>query len=225
MKKIKILIADDHSLVRTGLRQLLESSDEFSVVGEAESGEEAVQLTLKLKPDIAILDISMPGMNGIEATRTIGRQSQGTRVLILTIHESEEYVYQMVRAGASGYVLKDAGKDELFTAVRAVAGGERFFSPGVSKLMVEEFIRRATDQDSAAPAPDQVLTNRECEVLKHIAEGMTNQQIADKLFISVRTVDTHRTNLMQKLDIHDTASLVRYAIERGIVDIRPRNPM
>src|ERR1051326_776250 len=123
MKKIKILIADDHSLVRTGLRQLLEGSDEFSVVGEAASGEEAVLQVAKLKPDIAILDISMPGMSGIEATRTIGRQSPGTRVLILTIHESEEYVYQMVRAGASGYVLKDAGKEELFMAVQAVAAG------------------------------------------------------------------------------------------------------
>jgi DNA-binding NarL/FixJ family response regulator len=222
MKKIKILIADDHSLVRTGLRQLLEGSAEFSVVGEAESGEEAVRQVAKLKPDIAILDISMPGMSGIEATRTIGRENTGTRVLILTIHESEEYIYQMVRAGASGYVLKDAGRDELFTAVRAVAAGERFFSPGVSKLMVEEFIRRATEQESGPPAPDEVLTNRESEILKHIAEGLTNQQIADKLFISVRTVDTHRTNLMQKLDIHDTASLVRYAIQKGLVDIRPK---
>jgi len=222
MKKIRILIADDHSVVRSGLRQLLKTSGDFSVVGEASSGEEAIEQVRKHKPDIAILDISMPGMNGIEATRIIKQDGAGTKVLILTIHESEDYVFQMVRAGASGYLLKNAGKEELFNAVNAIAAGERFFSPGISKLMVDEFIRRANKNVPAAAFNEEVLTNREIEILKLIAGGLTNQEIADKLFISARTVDTHRTNLMQKLNIHETAGLVKYAIEKGIVSIGTR---
>src|SRR5258708_21742232 len=128
----------------------------------------------------------------------------------------------MLRAGASGYLLKDAGKEEIFAALRAIASGERFFSRGVSKMMIDQFIRRAKEQDAQDATAGEVLTNREIQVLKHIADGMTNQQIADKLFISVRTVDTHRTNMMQKLDIHDTAGLVRYAIERGVVTIKTK---
>jgi two-component system response regulator NreC len=222
MKKTRIVIADDHSIIRSGLQLLLKNTTEFSVVGEATSGQEAIDLVAETKPDIAVLDISMPGMGGIEATKVIKQQSPDTKVLILTIHQSEEYVYQMLRAGASGYLLKDAGKEEIFAALRAIASGERFFSPGVSKLMVDEFIRRAKEQDAQDVTAGEILTNREMEVLKHIAEGMTNQQIADKLFISVRTVDTHRTNMMQKLDIHDTAGLVRYAIERGVVTIKSK---
>lgn len=222
MKKTRIVIADDHSIIRSGLQLLLKNTTEFSVVGEATSGQEAIDLVAETKPDIAVLDISMPGMGGIEATKVIKQQSPDTKVLILTIHQSEEYVYQMLRAGASGYLLKDAGKEEIFAALRAIASGERFFSPGVSKLMVDEFIRRAKEQDAQDVTAGEILTNREMEVLKHIAEGMTNQQIADKLFISVRTVDTHRTNMMQKLDIHDTAGLVRYAIERGVVTIKTK---
>jgi len=219
MKKIRILIADDHSVVRSGLRQLLKTSGEFSIVGEAASGEEAIEQVRKHEPDIAILDISMPGMNGVEATRIIKQESAGTKVLILTIHESEDYVFQMVRAGASGYLSKNAGKEELFSAVKAIAAGERFFSPGISKLMVEEFIRRANNNVPAAAPSEAPLTNRETEVLRLIAGGLTNQEIAEKLFISARTVDTHRTNLMQKLNIHETAGLVKYAIEKGIVSI------
>ncbi len=222
MKKVRIVIADDHSIIRSGLQLLLKSTSEFSVVGEATSGQEAIDLVAETKPDIAVIDISMPGMGGIEATKVIKQQSADTKVLILTIHQSEEYVYQMLRAGASGYLLKDAGKEEIFAALRAIASGERFFSPGVSKMMVDEFIRRANEQDGVKAGSEQVLTTREVEVLKHIAEGMTNQQIADKLFISVRTVDTHRTNMMQKLDIHDTAGLVRYAIEKGVVTVKTK---
>ena len=223
MKKIRILIADDHSVVRSGLRQLLKTSADFSVVGEASSGDEAIEQVKKYKPDIAILDISMPGMNGIDATRIIKQDSDGTKVLILTIHESEDYVLQMVRAGASGYLLKNAGKEELFNAVRAIVAGERFFSPGISKLMVEEFIRRANKTAPKTPPPNtEALTKREIEVLKMIAGGLSNQQIADKLFISDRTVDTHRTNLMEKLKIHETAGLVKYAIEKGFVSIETK---
>jgi len=217
MKKIRILIADDHDVVRRGLKMLFKGSLDFTIVAEASNGEEALSLIAKESPDIAILDISMPKINGIETTRLIKQKKLATKVLILTIHENEEYVYQMVRAGASGYVLKNAGKNELFSAVRAVAAGERFFSPGISKLMIDEFIKRAQDQALPKPPPSRHnLTSREMEILYHISQGSTNAQIADKLYLSIRTVDTHRNNIMRKLDIHDTASLVRYAIEAGV---------
>jgi two-component system response regulator NreC len=222
MKKIRILIADDHDVVRSGLRMLFKGTPGFAVIAEATNGEEAVALVGKHKPDIAILDISMPKINGIEATRMIKEKKSSTRVLILTIHENEEYVYQMVRAGASGYVLKNAGKKELFAAVRAVAAGERFFSPGISNLMIDEFIKRAKTQEPSGPALQHDLTNREIEILRYIGQGLTNAQIAKQLYLSVRTVDTHRTNLMQKLKIHDTVGLVKYALEAGLLDINAK---
>jgi two-component system response regulator NreC len=214
MKKIKILIADDHDVVRSGLKMLFHSAGDFSVVAEASNGNDAITLVAKHKPSVAILDISMPGKNGIEATGVIKREHPSTKVLILTIHENEEYVYQMVRAGANGYVLKDAGKKELFAAVRAVAAGERFFSPGISKIIIEEFIRRA--QAENVPSSLSPLTKRETQILSYIALGLKNPEIAEKLFLSVRTIDTHRTNIMYKLNIHNTAQLVRYAIEHGL---------
>jgi len=219
MKRIRILIADDHSVVRQGLRSLFQSAREFSVVEEASDGEEAVRLVEERQPDIAVIDISMPKLNGIEATRVIKRSNPPTKVLILTIHEAEEYVYQMICAGANGYVLKNATKKELFEAVRAVAAGERFFSPGISKLIIEEFIKRAQQQEAPSPSLKQILTQREIEVLRLIAQGCTNRQIAEQLFISVRTVNTHRTNIMKKLNIHNTAELVRYAIQTGIAQL------
>jgi DNA-binding NarL/FixJ family response regulator len=222
MKKIKILIADDHSIIRSGLRMLFRSEPEFSVVGEAENGEEALEKIAAQNPNIAILDISMPKINGIEATRVIKERHPSTKVLILTIYENEEYVNQMVLAGASGYVLKDAGKKELFAAVRAIAAGERFFSPGISKLMIDEFIKQAHSKHNRSQDTNSPLTSRETEVLSYIARGLTNSQIAKKLFLSIRTIDTHRNNLMQKLDIHDTAGLVRYAIEAGLLHITPK---
>jgi DNA-binding NarL/FixJ family response regulator len=220
MKKIKILLADDHSVVRQGLRTLLQSAPEFSVIGEAANGEEAVRLAKTRPPDIVIIDISMPKLNGIEATRRIKENNPAAKVLILTIHENEEYVYQMIRAGANGYVLKNADKKELFAAVRAVAGGERFFSPGISKLIIDEFIKQAREQNAGKQSSAPHLTKRETEILRFIALGLTNKKIAEKLFLSIRTVNTHRTNLMQKLNIHDTAGLVRYAIQNGIVDVK-----
>jgi len=223
MKKIRILIADDHSIVRTGLRLLLSSSTEFSVVGEASSGEEAIAFVTRQKPDIAIVDISMPTMNGIEATHHIKEINPNTKVIILTIHEDEEYVFQMLRAGASGYILKDAGKNELFAAIRAVNSGDRFFSPGISKMMIDEFVNRAHANGAKPPAQKPLLTKREIEVLKLIAEGLTNPEIASRLYLSARTVDTHRTNLMRKLKIHDIAGLVTYAITRSIMDPKTKS--
>ena len=217
MKKIKILIADDHSLIRTGISTLLQGYAEFIVVGEAANGIEAVDMTKKVQPDVVIIDLSMPKMNGIEATRVIRERFPQTRVLVLTMHENEEYIYQIFNSGAGGYVLKNSSREELCEAVRAVANGEKFFSTRVSEIMVEGFIKRGEAPHSEISSSDVPLTKREKEILSLVAEGMTNQQIADKLFISPRTVDTHRTNIMQKLDIHDVALLARYAVEHGLV--------
>ncbi|MBI4548188.1 MAG: response regulator transcription factor [Ignavibacteriae bacterium] len=219
MEKIRILIADDHSIIRTGLQMLFKSDPEFFVVAEAENGKQALELIQQHNPDIAILDISMPNISGIEATKLIKQKYPDVKVLILTIYENEEYVYQMIRAGANGYVLKDAGKKELFAAVRAVVAGKRFFSPGISELMIERFIKQTQEQQAVEEASKQVLTNREMEVLRLIAQGLTNVQIAEKLFLSVRTVSTHRGNIMLKLNIHDTAGLVRFAIKQGFLEL------
>ncbi len=217
MKKISVLIADDHALIRTGIATLLQHYDDFAVVGEATDGAEAVEMTGKLQPDVVLIDLAMPRVNGIEATRLIRERYPNTKVLVLTMHENDEYISQIFKAGASGYVLKDASRDELCRAIRAVAKGEKFFSARVSDIIVENFIKRKETPHDELSSADIPLTKREKEILALVAEGLTNQQIADKLFISPRTVDTHRTNIMQKLDLHDVASLVRYAIKHGLV--------
>jgi two-component system, NarL family, response regulator NreC len=221
MPKIRIAIADDHDVVRSGLRALLRTSADFSVVGEACDGEEAVRLAEKVRPDVMVMDISMPNLDGIAATKLIKERFPDVKVIILTVHEDEEYAFQVLRAGASGYVLKNAGKKDIFKAIESAVSGERFFSPGISNIIVEGFIKRANEQpqkeQAAQASSNQPLTKRETEVLKYIALGYTNRQIADALFLSFRTVNTHRANIMQKLDIHETAGLVRYAISMGLV--------
>ena len=215
MNKIRILLADDHPLVRSGLMKLLEPYKEFAVVGEAGDGEEAVELTKSLQPDIVIIDLSMPKLSGIDATKLIRKNNPTTKVLVLTMHDNEEYVYQILKSGAGGYMLKNSGKDDLATAIHAVSKGERFFSPRVSEIMVEAYLRKADARDEQPVSESDIpLTKREKEILFCIADGLNNAQIAEKLFISVRTVDTHRTNIMQKLDIHDAANLVRYALNK-----------
>ena len=225
MNKTRILIADDHSVVRSGLRLLLRSSPEFAIVAEAEDGEEAVRLAEKHHPDVAIMDISMPKVDGIEATRILKERHPEIQVIILTVHEDEEYVYRILRAGASGYLVKNANKAEIFRAVRSAHAGERFFSPGISRLIVDGFMNRPGEQapgdEKGGALAEQALTKRETEILRYIAEGFTNRQIAEKLFLSFRTVNTHRANLMQKLNIHDTAGLVRHAINVGLVKPTP----
>jgi DNA-binding NarL/FixJ family response regulator len=221
MPKTRILLADDHDVVRSGLRALLQTSPNFAIVGEAVDGEEAVRMTQETKPDVVIMDISMPNLDGIAATKVIKDKLPGVKVVILTAYEDEEYAYQVLRAGASGYVLKNAGKKDIFKAIESAVSGERFFSPGISNIIVESFIKRANehpkiDQQSVSTS-DQPLTKREIEVLKYIALGHTNRQIAGTLFLSFRTVNTHRANIMQKLNIHETAGLVRYAISIGLV--------
>jgi two-component system, NarL family, response regulator NreC len=216
MDKIRVLLADDHTLIRSGIATLLQSNKDFLVVGEAEDGEEAVRKTGELKPTVVVLDLSMPKLSGIDATKQIRKKYPDVNVLVLTMHENEEYVYQILKSGAAGYVLKSAGKDELIAAIRAAAKGEKFFSPRISQLMAEGYVRRVEQAATELERGDIPLTRREREVLVLVVDGLTNQQIADQLFISPRTVDTHRTNIMQKLNIHDLANLVRYAIEHGI---------
>lgn len=219
MDKIRILLADDHELVRSGLMKLLETYKDLVVIGEAGDGVEAVDKTKSLNPDVLIIDLSMPKLSGIEATKIIRKECPEVAVLVLTMHQNEEYVYQIFKSGAGGYILKDAGKDDLATAIRTVAKGEKYFSSRISEIMVNGFLRktstRGEDSSSNIEGLDVALTKREKEVLALIAQGLNNQEISEKLFISPRTADTHRTNIMQKLDIHDVANLVKFAIEHG----------
>lgn len=217
--KISILIADDHSIIRSGLRTLLRGESSFRIAGEAANGEEALRLARQRKPDVVLLDISMPKLNGLEAARLIKKEVPLTRVLILTIYETEEYVQQMLQSGVDGYVLKNADRQELFEAIRAVAAGKRYFSKEIADLLVKGFVDR---QKRAQPTRRHVpLSQRETEILGLIARGMTGPEIAAKLFLSVRTVNTHRTNIMKKLGIHETAGLVRYAIQSGLIELDP----
>jgi two-component system response regulator NreC len=213
MPAIKILLADDHELIRTGIRNLLESNKDFVIVGESGDGEETITKVREVKPDVVVIDISMPKMSGIEVTKRLKEKFPAVKVLVLTMHENVEYVYQIYKAGAGGYLLKNAGREEITSAIYAVARGEKFFSPRISELMISDYMQKAERRDSQAA--DVSLTKREEEILRLIAKGMNNQQISDQLFISPRTVDTHRTNIMQKLNIHDAANLVRYALEHG----------
>ncbi len=222
MERIRILFADDHAIVRDGLRSLFKSDAQFVVVGEASDGAEAIKLIERHKPDVAVLDISMPNVNGVEATRIIKKDYPDIRVLILTIHDNEEYIQEMILAGADGYVLKNAEKRDIFDGVRTVAGGGTFFSPHVSKLLLEGLVRRTRNKEPFPTGGNHTLTNRETEILRLIAEGLTSKQIADKLFLSVTTINSHRTNIMKKLDIHETVGLVKYAIQKKLIEIRPK---
>jgi len=213
MATIKILLADDHELIRTGIRNLIGNNKDFLVVGESGDGEETIRKVQELKPNVVVIDISMPKLSGIEATKQICKQFPEVKVLVLTMHENAEYVYQIFKSGAAGYLLKNAGREEITSAIYAVARGEKFFSPRVSELMISGYMDQADKRGVASDA--ELLTKREKEILKYIAQGQNNQQIAERLFISPRTVDTHRTNIMQKLNIHDAANLVKYALENG----------
>lgn len=220
MNNIRILLADDHSLVRAGIRSLLQSISGFQVIAEAGDGHEALDKVRLLKPDIALFDIGMPGLNGLEAAARVIKEVPKVRVVILSMHKSEEYVLQALRVGASAYLLKDADTAELEIAIKAVARGETYLSPAVSKHVMDDYVRRVggdMDKLDNASGPFETLTPRQREILQLIAEGNTTQEIANKLTISVKTVETHRSQLMERLDIHDVAGLVRYAIRRGII--------
>ncbi len=213
MKPIRILLAEDHTIVRAGIRALLQNLDEVHVVAEAGDGREALRLIETHHPDIVLMDIAMAGLNGLEATARIAKEFPNVHVIILSMHASEEYVLQALRAGAVGYLLKDAGTEELELAIRAVARDETYLSPAVSKHVVADYVRRVGGEPSSL----ERLTRRQREILQLIAEGHSTQEIAQMLSISVKTVETHRSQLMERLNIHDVAGLVRYAIRMGLV--------
>jgi DNA-binding NarL/FixJ family response regulator len=210
-RPIRVLVADDHMIVRTGIRHILEGQAEFEVVGEAASGEQALELTPRLKPDVVLLDISMPGPSGLQITERLRATSPGTRVLILSMYDNAEYVLQSVRAGAHGYLLKDTAATELRDAVRTVCRGESYFSPPVATRLTA-----AVRGEESHPGLEQ-LTGREREVLLGIARGQTNKEIAGELGISHRTVETHRESLMRKLKLRSVAELTRFALSAGLV--------
>ncbi len=214
---IRLLLADDHAVVRSGLRLLLEAQPDLAIIGEAENGEEAIRRTAELRPDVVLMDIEMPGMNGIEAARRIKVQSPGTSVLALTMYEDDQYFFEMLRAGASGYVPKRAAPDELASAIRAVSRGEVFIHPSLAGRLVQDYLQRR-DVDVQEPVAGD-LTPREQEVLTLIAQGLSNNEIADQLVISAKTVDRHRENIMRKLNLHNRVDLVKYALRKGLIDL------
>jgi two-component system, NarL family, response regulator NreC len=206
---IKVLLADDHELVRQGLKLLLEREG-FNVVGEASEGQMAVQMVLRVCPDVAVFDIGMPILNGLDAARELRRTSPRTKTILLTRHDENQYVTEALRAGVKGYVLKNQESTDLVHAIRQVSRGEIYLSPSISRIVAEAFLSKTS------PVPNP-LTSRERQVLQLIVEGKSSKEIAALLGISIKTAETHRTRLMQKLDIHDVASLVRYAIRHGLV--------
>jgi DNA-binding NarL/FixJ family response regulator len=216
MNKIRVLLADDHTILRDGIRALLDDQADMEVIGEAEDGYATVKMTAQLQPDVVVMDIAMPLLNGLEATRQIQRDHPQVKVLILTMHDNEEYIRQVLAAGALGYVLKDAAARDLLGAIRAVYQGEPVLSPAITRLVIEDYLRWG---DIRPPDSSNGLTSREREVLQLIAEGYTNKEIAEILCLSVKTVQSHRTNLMGKLDLHDRGELIKYAIQKKIIDI------
>ncbi|HYL34807.1 MAG TPA: response regulator transcription factor [Bryobacteraceae bacterium] len=215
MDNVRILLADDHNILRDGMRLLLERQPGFAVVGEAADGREIVELAREQHPDVVVMDIAMPNMNGIEATRRIVDKQPGTGVVILSMHYDESYVIRSLKAGARAYLLKDALKTELIAAIRAVAEGRSFFSPKISRILQEDYVE-ALDRRSAEDSYE-LLTDREREILQLIAEGKTNKEIANSLNLSLYTVDTHRTHILQKLNLHSVPELILYAVRKGII--------
>ena len=215
MTSLRLLLGDDHTLVRHGLRKILEEKPEWQVVGEAGDGREAARLAEDVKPDVAILDIGMPLLNGIEATRQIIRRVPSCRVLILSMHADEAYLGRALQAGAKGYLLKDSAATDLVQAVTAVASGKTFFSPTMAQSMIDDYLRRVGDASTGDSFA--TLSDREREILQLIAEGHGNKDVALILSISPATVETHRAHILQKLDVHNTAELVLYAVRKGLV--------
>jgi RNA polymerase sigma factor (sigma-70 family) len=229
---IRVLLADDHDILRQGLKMLLSMQQEMQVVGEARTGREVVVMTQELKPDVVVMDISMPGMDGLEACQLIRSQQPSTQVLMLTMHESEEYFLQALRMGAAGYLVKKAAPSDLSMAINSIAQGGAFLYPGLAKALIRSYV---TSPSSATPASHdhetmntaslaqalRVLTPREVEVLRLVAEGRTNQEIADQLTLSIKTVQTHRANVMEKLDLRDITHLVRFAVRHGLIAPEP----
>ena len=221
MEKIRVLLADDHTIVRQGLRALLEAEPDIIVVAEAATGREAVQLAKKLLPEVVVMDIAMPTLNGLEATRQISRDVPGAKLLVLSSYDDDEYVRQVTDAGAVGYLLKQTAATDLIRAVHEAREGNAFFSPAIARRLAASSRETVANGTTGRPQTS-LLTSREAEVLQLIAEGRANKQIAAELSISIKTVEKHRQRVMNKLNIHDTASLTRYAVSKGIVEGRVR---
>ena len=215
MAALRILLADDHTVVRQGLRRVLEARPEWQVVAEAGDGREAVRLAEETRPDVAILDVAMPLLNGIEAVRQIARKVPATRTLVLSMHADEAYVTQMLRAGAAGYLLKDSADVDLLQAVEAVSAGKSFFSPAIARVISDDYVRHLADR--GVTDRFELLSEREREIFQLIAEGKTNKEIAALLYLSPSTVDTHRSRIMEKLDVHSAAEIVLYAVRKGVI--------
>ena len=216
METIKVLLVDDHTIVRQGIRALLESVPDIQIIGEAEDGKAAVEMAEKLRPNIMLVDISLPMLNGLEVTRRVRKKVPECKVLVLTMHENEMYVSQILRTGASGYLVKKTAVSELIMAIRSVHQGKAYFSPSISKIVLNDYLRK----ESRGEGPStELLSNREREILQLLAEGYSNKEIAVILNLSVKTVSNHRNRIMQKLDIHDITSLVKYALKQGFIEI------
>lgn len=213
---IRILIADDHTLMREGIKALLENRSDMVVVGEASDGRESVLLAHKLHPNVILMDIAMPSLNGLEATRQIKHEHPEINVLVLTMYDHEEYLRQLLEVGASGYILKRAAASELVAAIQAVYAGEAILSPSITRLLLNDYLRRDAPSEDTEP---NALTPREREVLQLIAEGKTSREIAEILSLSIKTVQSHRGSIMQKLDLHDRGDLIKYAIQKKIIEI------
>ena len=215
MSKIKVLVVDDHAMFRQGICALLGSYEDVEVVGEAEQGREAIDKVRGLSPEVVLMDIAMPIMGGLEATRRIQKEAPNTKVLVLTQYDDSEYVLSLVRSGARGYISKTATASELISAIRAVNSGEFFLYPSAAKTLVEEYLRRVGGEKNGY----ERLTSREREILQLVAEGQTNREIADRLVIGVKTVLRHRTNIMEKLGFHNRTELIKYAISKGLIEV------
>jgi two-component system response regulator NreC len=215
MKKTRILLADDHNLIRHGLRLVIEQQPDLIVVGEAGDGRQAVSLAGSLKPNVAVLDIGMPNLNGVEAAKQITEGESGTAVVMLSMYSDESYILRALKAGARGYLLKDSVETDLVRAIRSVAEGKSFFSPTVSRVLLEDYMRKL--QRTGGESSYDLLTSREREVLQLIAEGKSNKEVADMLNLSVYTVETHRSNLMEKLKLKGVPELILYAVRKGII--------
>jgi len=216
MDKISVLLAEDHTIVRKGLRSLLDRAISIEVVGEAEDGREAIKKAEELHPDVVVMDIAMPGLNGLEATRQLKKRFPGMKIIVLTMHANEEYVLQTLRAGASGYLVKKAAPTDLISAIHAAHRGESFLSPSISKTVIDEYLRQAEKAEEGKGSHEK-LTEREREVLQLIAEGHPNREIAELLYVSIKTVETHRAHIMDKLNVNSTAELIQYAIGKGLI--------
>lgn len=223
-KKTRVLLAEDHTIVRQGLRAILDHEADLEVVGEAADGREAVRKALTLVPDVVIMDVSMPRMNGLEATARIVKENPAVKVVALTMHSSDDYVYSLLKAGAKGFLLKESISSDLVEAIHAVQAGGTYLHPSISTRVVDGYLRRSHTRSRGGMM--DVLTAREREILQLIAEGNTNKEIAGLLVLSVKTIENHRTRIMEKLEIHNVAGLTRYAIGRGIASVasRPERP-